>query len=122
LNYLLTTALAVLALAAPAFSQAKEPATPAQQEIAQRRERIDAIDKEIITLLNERAALALEIGRIRQRANIPPASARPREEEVLRKAEANSRSPLTPAAARRIYELIIAEMVQLQKLDSEKPK
>ena len=118
----LTIAFITLVFAAPVFGQEKASDAQAQKEIAQRRERIDAIDKEIITLLNERANLALEIGRIRQRANIPPASARSREEEVLRKAEANSRPPLTPAAARRIYELIIAEMVQMQKLDSEKPK
>lgn len=122
MKYWLSITFTVLVLAASAFGQEKDANAPAQTEIAQRRERIDAIDKEIITLLNERANLALEIGRIRQRANIPPASARAREEEVLRKAEANSRSPLTPAAARRIYELIIAEMVQMQKLDSEKPK
>lgn len=99
-----------------------QTANAASQAIAKHRKRIDAIDKQVISLLNERARMALEIGRIRQQANIPPASAKSREEEVLRRAMAHSQPPLTPEAARRIYERIIAEMVRLQANDSTKEK
>jgi chorismate mutase len=99
----------------------KKAASP-DDVFAQSRKRIDEIDMQIVSLLNERAKIALEIGRIRQRENIPPASAKGREEEVLRNAMKHSALPLRPEAARRIYEQIIAEMVEMQRLDSAKQK
>jgi chorismate mutase / prephenate dehydratase len=117
--------LFILIFAASSFTLGQTPQpkpAPADKAMAQHRKRIDAIDKRIIALLNERAKIALQIGRVRQRANIPPASAQGRQEEVLRNVMAQSVLPLSPAAARRIYERIIAEMVELQRLDSEKAK
>ncbi len=112
--------IAVAVLTAGQTIQEQPNATA--KEMAQHRKRIDAIDQQIISLLNERAKIALEIGRIRQRENIPPSSAKGREEEVLRNAMKQSEAPLSPEAARRIYERIIAEMVELQRLDSLKRK
>lgn len=114
--------LAVMLIAIAAMSmtigQTMDTANSSNEAIAQYRKRINAIDKEIVSLLNERAKIALEIGRIRQREKIPPATAKGREEEVLRNAMAHSAAPLSPEAAKRIYERIIAEMVEIQKLDS----
>ena len=118
-------AILFLTFAASSFTHGQTPQTKpaaADKAMAQHRKRIDAIDKRIIALLNERAKIALEIGRVRQRANIPPASAQGRQKEVLRNIMAQSVPPLSPEAARRIYERIIAEMVELQRLDSEKSK
>ncbi|MBL8204020.1 MAG: chorismate mutase [Blastocatellia bacterium] len=112
----------IIFTATPLTIGQSQPAGSPAKAIAQHRKRIDAIDKQVISLLNERAKIALEIGRIRQQANIPPASAKGREEEVLRNAMTNSKPPLSPAAARRIYERIIAETVALQTLDSTKEK
>jgi chorismate mutase/prephenate dehydratase len=39
---------------------------PTAEALAPLRERIDAIDREIVALLNERAQIALEIGRVKQ--------------------------------------------------------
>ena len=39
---------------------------PTAQALAPLRERIDSIDQEIVALLNERAQVALEIGRVKQ--------------------------------------------------------
>jgi len=89
----------------------------AETALAGHRQRIDVLDKQILSLLNERAQIALEIGRIRQREGTPPSSARSRQDEVLRNAASNSAAPLSPEAARRIYERIIAEMVAIQTLD-----
>ena len=89
----------------------------AEKALTRHRHRIDDLDQQIVSLLNERARLALEIGRIRKREKMPPSSAQGRQEEVLRNAMANSIAPLTPEAARRIYERIIAEMVAIQALD-----
>ena len=88
-----------------------------EKALAQHRQRIDVLDKQIVSLLNERARIALEIGRIRHREGIPPSSARGREDEVVRNAMANSVAPLSPEAAKRIYERIISEMVAIQSLD-----
>ena len=89
----------------------------AEKVLARQRQRIDLLDKQIISLLNERARIALDIGRIRKRESIPPSSALGRQEEVLRNVMANSVAPLSPGAARRIYERIIEEMVSIQALD-----
>jgi len=89
----------------------------AEKGLARHRQRIDVLDKEIISLLNERARIALEIGRIRKRANISPSSASDRRQEVLRNVMSNSVAPLSPEAARRIYRRIIGEMVSIQTLD-----
>ena len=89
----------------------------AEKALARQRQRIDLLDKQIISLLNERARIALDIGRIRKRESIPPSSALGRQEEVLRNVMANSVAPLSPQAARRIYERIIGEMVSIQALD-----
>ena len=88
-----------------------------EKALARQRQRIDLLDKQIISLLNERARIALDIGRIRKRESIPPSSALGRQEEVLRNVMANSVAPLSPGAARRIYERIIEEMVSIQALD-----
>jgi chorismate mutase len=89
----------------------------AEKALTRHRHRIDDLDQQIVSLLNERARLALEIGRIRKREKTPPSSARGRQDEVLRNAMANSIAPLSPEAARHIYERIIAEMVAIQALD-----
>jgi len=89
----------------------------AEKVLARQRQRIDLLDKQIISLLNERARIALEIGRIRKRESIPPSSALGRQEEVLRNVMASCVAPLSPEAARRIYERIIGEMVSIQALD-----
>ena len=47
------------------------------------RERIDAIDREIVTLLNERAQIALEIGRVKQVTGRRAVRDARREEQVI---------------------------------------
>jgi chorismate mutase len=72
------------------------------------RRRMDEIDKKLVELLNERCKCALEIGHIKQQANIPlyqPA----REKEVLANAETNNQGPLSHEAIRRLFERIIDE-------------
>jgi len=88
-----------------------------EEALARHRQKVDVLDRQIVSLLNERARIALEIGRIRQRERIPPSSARGREEEVVRNAMVQSVAPLSPEAAKRIYERIISEMVAIQTAD-----
>ena len=72
------------------------------------RRRIDEIDKKLVELLNERSRCALEIGKLKQAANIPLYQPE-RELEVLANAENNNSGPLADAAIRRLFERIIDE-------------
>jgi chorismate mutase len=72
------------------------------------RRRIDEIDKKLVELLNERSRCALEIGKLKQAANLPLYQPE-REQEVLNNAENTNAGPLTDAAIRRLFERIIDE-------------
>jgi chorismate mutase-like protein len=79
------------------------------------RKRIDEIDRKLVELLNERSKCALEIGKLKQQANIPLYQP-DRENEVLANAEANNKGPLTDAAIRRLFERIIDEARSAERL------
>ena len=72
------------------------------------RRRIDEIDKKLVELLNERSRCALEIGKLKQAANLPLYQPE-REKDVLRNAESTNAGPLSNAAIRRLFERIIDE-------------
>jgi chorismate mutase-like protein len=72
------------------------------------RRRIDEVDKRLVELLNERSRCALEIGKLKQAANIPLYQP-DRENEVIANAERNNPGPLSDAAIRRLFERIIDE-------------
>jgi chorismate mutase len=87
------------------------------KEIEDLRRRIDEIDEQLVTLLNERAACALAIGEIKQRLRIEiyqPA----REAEVLRNVQGRTTAmggPLSPSAIARLFERIIDEARRLER-------
>jgi chorismate mutase len=72
------------------------------------RRRIDEIDRKLVQLLNERSHCALEIGKLKQAANLPLYQP-DREREVLENAERSNPGPLSDAAIRRLFERIIDE-------------
>lgn len=76
--------------------------------LADWRRRIDDIDNKLVQLLNERSHCALEIGKLKQAANLPLYQPE-REKEVLLNAERSNPGPLTNAAIRRLFERIIDE-------------
>src|SRR5919108_5438650 len=81
------------------------------------RRRIDDLDEQLVRLLNERAACALAIGKIKQELQIEiyqPA----REAEVLGHVQACTTAmggPLSPAALARLFERIIDEARRLER-------
>ena len=79
------------------------------------RRRIDEIDRKLVELLNERSQCALEIGKLKQQANLPLYQP-DREKEVIENAEHNNKGPLTDAAIRRLFERIIDEARRLERL------
>ncbi len=76
--------------------------------IERRRDEIDAIDAELLSLLNRRAGIALEVGRKKRGAGLPLRDAR-REREILARMRALTRGPLGPAAIERLFCAILAE-------------
>lgn len=78
------------------------------------RQRIDAIDEQLIALLNERLNEAAAIGQIKKQQGAPiyvPG----REEEVMRKAQARNQGPLPEKALRAIYREIMSAAIALEK-------
>jgi chorismate mutase len=78
------------------------------------RRRIDAIDRQLVILLNERAGCALEIGELKERAGEPiyqPA----REAAVLASVRAANTGPLDDEAVTRLFERVIDEARRLER-------
>ena len=78
------------------------------------RRQIDAIDAQLVELLNARAACAVEIGRLKELAGLPvyqPA----REAEVLQHVRAANKGPLDHAAVTRLFERVIDEARRIER-------
>jgi len=88
-------------------------------DIADWRRKIDAIDRELVRLLNERARCVAEIGRIK-RANGLPIQEASREQEVLQNALGSNQGPLNDAELRRVFQQIVEEGRDLQRRLLEK--
>ena len=78
------------------------------------RERIDALDEQIVALLNERAACALRIGEIKRETGM--AIYQPgRERDVLEHVRRVNAGPLDGDAVMRLFERIIDEARRLER-------
>jgi chorismate mutase-like protein len=86
----------------------------AMQALAQCRTKIDALDIEIVELLNRRARVVEYIGEVKREANLPVYEPR-REDEVFHNVTTHNRGPLPEAAIRRLFERIIDEARALQR-------
>jgi chorismate mutase/prephenate dehydratase len=82
-------------------------------ELGELRHRIDALDTELLRLLNERATLAKEIGVIKNRASLPIYSP-DREMKLLRSLIDRSNGPLRPESIRAIYREIMSASLALE--------
>ena len=83
-------------------------------ELGELRQRIDALDTELLRLLNKRATLAKEIGVIKNRASLPIYSP-DREMKLLRSLVERSEGPLRPESIRAIYREIMSASLALEK-------
>ncbi len=83
-------------------------------EIAEWRVKIDALDRQLVELLNQRCRCAMEIGMLKRGSDLPIYEPI-REKQVLAQvAEANA-GPLSDRALQHIFERIIDEMRAIQK-------
>jgi chorismate mutase len=78
------------------------------------RDRIDAVDRRLLELLNERTRVVEEIGRVKRAAHMAIYEPK-REDEVFRNVTDNNGGPLTAEAVKRIFERIIDEMRKVQR-------
>ena len=88
------------------------------EALAPIRERIDAIDAQLQQLLNERAGLALEVGRIKQAApgGETPVYYRPeREAQILSALKARNQGPLSDDDIARLFREIISCCLSLEQ-------
>ena len=76
---------------------------------------IDAVDRRIVDLLNERTRVVEEIGRVKRHSDLPIYEPK-REEQVFANITSHNQGPLTPEAVRRIFERIIDEMRTIQRV------
>jgi len=84
------------------------------EELDPLRHEIDALDEEIVRLLNERANRALRIGLIKRRLGIQVYSPE-REEEIFRLVQMANNGKLSDGAVRRLFERIIDESRRLER-------
>lgn len=86
-------------------------------DITDWRRKIDELDEQIVQLLNQRAAAAVEIGRLKQKSGGPiyePA----REETVFEHVRSVNPGPLTAAQLQDIYDRLMDVMRALQRVDT----
>ena len=83
-------------------------------EIADWRKKIDELDEQITALLNQRAAAAVEIGKIK-RENTAPIYEPKREQQVYEHVRAVNAGPLTSSEVQDIFERIMDVMRNKQK-------
>lgn len=77
------------------------------------RRKIDAIDTAMLHLLNLRAELSLEVGRMKCEAGVP-LRAPEREEEILTRMKQANPGPLDGETIGKLYQLILDESIRTQ--------
>jgi chorismate mutase len=90
--------------------------------IEELRRRIDAIDEQLVRLLNDRVACAVEVGRLKHEAGLP--IYQPEREAVVfnkvRESAAALAGPLTSEAVVRIFERVIDEARRAERVASDR--
>ena len=84
------------------------------RRIAEIRERMTRLDSRLVALLNERAACAREIGRLKETVGLEVYQPQ-REIEVLRHVRSQNGGPLKADAITRLFERIIDEARRLER-------
>jgi chorismate mutase len=83
-------------------------------DISDWRKKIDDMDRRLVALLNERAAAAVEIGRLKRNTSLPVYEPE-RERAVIANVQQTSSGPLTARDLAQIYERIMDVMRSIQK-------
>ena len=89
-----------------------------ERGIEEWRKDIDALDNQLVSLLNKRAEAALAIGKIKRRNN-QPVKVPEREKTVIARVTAMNGGPLPNTSIQSIYEAIMAQMRALESENGE---
>jgi chorismate mutase len=92
-----------------------------QKEIFHWRDRIDAIDLELVKLLNERTHCAEEIGKLKLKLGLEAYSPE-REKEVMHNVSKANAGPLSVKAIKRLFERIIDESRSVERVTMDETK
>lgn len=87
--------------------------TPKERTLADFRAAIDALDAKLLALLNERAALAIEVGKIKQRSQgsfYVPA----REEDLVQRLKSLNTGPFPTESIRPVWKEIVSASLSLE--------
>jgi chorismate mutase len=83
-------------------------------DISDWRDKIDGLDEQIVRLLSQRAAAAVEIGKLKAKINVPIYEPM-REQTVFDHVRNVNSGPLTDAQVQDIYERVMDVMRALQR-------
>jgi chorismate mutase len=86
------------------------------EELDALRSQIDAVDREIVRLLNERARLGLDAGKAKLRSGLPITDTDREREVMVRVAMANN-GPLPQDALLALYRALIETIRRLEELE-----
>ena len=78
------------------------------------RARIDAIDKQLLELLSQRANYAIEVGKIKNQRNVQVFDPE-RERQIIQAILGENKGPLGEDALRRIFERVIEECRRIEQ-------
>ncbi len=104
----------VPALVAIAPAVAAQHTESGLRQIEALRTEIDAIDQEIVDLLNRRAKVALEIGEVKREIGKAVLDTK-REEQVLKNLRDSNYGPISDRAFASIYQAVMGTMKDLQR-------
>src|ERR1039458_1794287 len=90
------------------------PRDDSQQNLHALRQQIDSLDGEIVNLLNQRANVVVEIGKLKQQTN-EPIYAPDREKVVLQKVRALNKGPLPDRCLEAVYRELMSGSFALEK-------
>ncbi|HEX6546577.1 MAG TPA: chorismate mutase [Bryobacteraceae bacterium] len=94
----------------------------AQEQLAESRQQIDKIDRQIVDLINQRAAVVNKIGEIKSAAGLP-ISAPGREQQVLKHvADLGVSGPFPAARLKAIYATVLTQMREWEQEQQHSPK
>jgi len=85
-------------------------------DIADWRKQIDALDLRLVELLNQRAKLAQEIGKLKRNTSMPIYEPQ-REKLIFENVQKANQGPLPDAELKHVYERIIDVMRKIQQVE-----
>ena len=89
-------------------------------DISDWRKKIDEVDAAVLKLVNLRADMAIEIGKLKSQEGIGP-RAPAREREIVERMQAANPGPLDAESIEKIYETIVGQCIRAQERDGSSP-